>query len=119
MVTNGFKRDTRNRDWMNELEVRYETEGVTGAVLYDQLQKSNSTPIANYIFKNRGNLKFDDASKDWGFNKPSYSQGAAYGDLDNDGDLDVVINNLESEAFVYRNNTMDRKSNHIYSICFI
>ena len=67
MVTNGFKRDTRNRDWMNELEVRYETEGVTGAVLYDQLQKSNSTPIANYIFKNRGNLKFDDASKDWGF----------------------------------------------------
>ena len=46
------------------------------------------------------------------FNKPSYSQGAAYGDLDNDGDLDVVINNLESEAFVYRNNTMDWKSNH-------
>ena len=45
MVTNGFKRDTRNRDWMNELEVRYETEGVTGAVLYDQLQKSNSTPL--------------------------------------------------------------------------
>jgi len=56
MVTNGFKRDTRNRDWMNELEVRYETEGVTGSVLYDQLQKSNSTPIANYIFKNRENL---------------------------------------------------------------
>jgi len=112
MVTNGFKRDTRNRDWMNELNVRKEIEGVTGAVIYDQLQKSNSTPIANYIFKNRGNLKFDDASKDWGFNEPSFSQGAAYGDLDNDGDLDVVINNLESEAFVYRNNTMDRNNNH-------
>ena len=112
MVTNGFKRDTKNRDWINELNERYEKEGVTGAVIYDQLQKSNSTPIANYIFKNKGNLKFEDTSKNWGFNEASFSQGAAYGDLDNDGDLDVVINNLESEAFVYRNNTMDQSNNH-------
>ncbi len=112
MVTNGFKRDTRNRDWMNELNVRYENEGISAEVLYDQLEKSNSNPIANYVFKNKGNLKFDDASKDWGFNEPSFSQGAAYGDLDNDGDLDVVINNLENEAFVYRNNTMDGNKNH-------
>ncbi len=112
IITNGFKRDTKNRDWVNELNERYEKEGISGTVIYDQLQKSNSTPIVNYIFKNKGNLKFEDVSKNWGFIDPSFSQGAAYGDLDNDGDIDLVINNLESKAFVYRNNSMQQNNNH-------
>ncbi len=105
VVTNGFKRDTRDRDWINALNKRYELEGRSEEVIYDQLQKSKSTPVVNYLFRNKGDLQFENYTKNWGFNEPSFSQGAAYGDLDNDGDLDLVINNLEDQAFVYRNNT--------------
>ena len=112
VVTNGYKRDTKDRDWITELNERYENEGVTGEVVFDQLQKSKSTPIVNYIFRNEGNLTFKNVSKNWGFDKPSFSQGAAYGDLDNDGDLDMVINNLESNAFIYQNNTIEKKTNN-------
>ncbi len=111
-VTNGYKRDTKDRDWVNELNRRYAQEGVNGQVVFEQLMKSSSVPIPNYAFKNSGGLKFKDESDTWGFSDPSFSQGAAYGDLDNDGDLDMVINNLEKMAFVYRNNTSSKTNNN-------
>ena len=114
VITNGFKRDTKDRDWSSELKNRMATEGASAEVSFDQIKKATSTPVVNYIYENNGNLTFNDASKAWGFNEPSFSQGAAYGDLDNDGDMDMVINNLEKEAFVYRNNTADKKqSNYV------
>lgn len=112
VITNGFKRDTKDRDWVNELNRRFEEEGVTEEVNFDQIQKATSTPIVNNIYRNKGDLNFEDSSKTWGFNEPSFSQGAAYGDLDNDGDLDLVVNNLEQAAFVYRNNSSDKQLNH-------
>ncbi len=60
--------------------------------------------MPNKAFKNNGNLSFSDAGEAWGFMEPSFSNGAAYGDIDNDGDLDLVVNNENQEAFVYRNN---------------
>ena len=66
-------------------------------------KQAPSVPLSNYIYKNKGNLEFDKVTKDWGFDTPSFSSGMAYGDLDNDGDLDVVINNMERSAFVYEN----------------
>ncbi len=51
-----------------------------------------------------GNLKFEDVGEDWGFTQPSFSNGAAYADLDNDGDLDLIVNNENEPAFVYKNN---------------
>ena len=71
--------------------------------MFELSQKAPSVPISNYAFRNNGNLEFEKVSKPWGFDTPSFSSGMAYGDLDNDGDLDLVLNNMEAKAFVYEN----------------
>ncbi len=75
-----------------------------------------STPILNKFFKNKGNLKFEDAGIKSGFTQPSFSNGAAYADLDNDGDLDLVINNVNMPSFVYKNMSRENDSSHFISI---
>src|SRR6185503_5339604 len=59
--------------------------------------------VPNYVFRNNGNLTFADRSKQWGIDQPSYSYGAAYADLNNDGKLDLVVNNIDAPAFIYEN----------------
>ena len=59
----------------------------------------------NYLFKNNGDLHFYRCKQQWGINIPSNSNGAAYADLDNDGDLDLIVNNINQPAFIYRNET--------------
>jgi hypothetical protein len=68
------------------------------------IKQMPSVPIQNLMFRNNGNLKFENVSDKWGFSDKTFSNGAAYGDLDNDGDLDLVINNVNQEALVYQNN---------------
>ncbi len=114
IVTNGFKRDTKDQDWLRQLNEVYKKEGKTSNAYFKHLNTANSVPLKNYIYQNNGNLKFEDKSNNWGFTEPSFSNGAAYGDLDNDGDLDLVVNNLDSKAFVYRNNTREtNKANYL------
>lgn len=115
-VCNGLYRDVTDLDFIdffaNDVIQKMVMTGKKEQV-DEIISKIPSVPILNKAFKNEGNLKFSDAGISWGFDKPSFSNGAAYGDLDNDGDLDLVINNVNEKAFVYRNNSREN-SDHGY-----
>lgn len=99
IISNGFPRDVTDHDF-----AAY-ASGIGGSLL-TTVQLLDSIPevkIANYAYKNNGDLTFSDKTVDWGLNIPSYSNGAAYADLDNDGDLDLVVNNINDKAFIYEN----------------
>jgi len=99
VVTNGLPRDVTDLDY-----VAY-NNGQGGYGHYN-LKMVDSLPIVRlpgYSFKNNGGFTFTNTSADWGFTHPSFSNGGAYVDLDNDGDLDLVINNINEPAFVYEN----------------
>ena len=67
-----------------------------------------SNPLPNYAFSNNGDLTFTNKAKEWGLDQPGFSNGSAYGDLDNDGDLDLVVNNVNMPCFVYRNEAVQQ-----------
>ena len=102
-ITNGIKREIANQDFGNFLDS--EQDSVNAMSINQILDKMPSAKLQNYAFQNNGDLAFSKVNTDWGFNQNLNSNGAAYGDLDNDGDLDLVVNNLEDKASVYRNNS--------------
>src|SRR5690606_12212215 len=105
-VSNGFLRDFNNLDFIKYNANAYaEAKSSRRPIDYLKLvQNLPSTKIPNYIFRNEDGFRFSDRKKEWGVDVPSVSNGAAYADLDNDGDLDLVTNNLNSDAFLFRNN---------------
>ena len=107
LVTNGYWRDTKDNDWRNQLAEEYRQKGKSQETYFQHLQNAASVPIPNYIFQNNGDLTFTDQTNGWNFDSPSFSHGAAFADFDQDGDLDLVINNLGSKAFVYQNNSRE------------
>jgi hypothetical protein len=100
-ITNGIRRDVTDVDFKNEVQQRY----MAGQPMSFQevLDRWPSAKVANYIFRNNGNLQFDNKTKDWGFHQAINSNGMAYADLDGDGDLDLIINNIDDPASVYEN----------------
>jgi len=110
VVTNGFPKDITDHDF-----IVYRQEPTPIASKSSILSQIPEVKIHNYAFQNKGNCSFSDVSGDWGLkNKVSFSNGAVYADLDNDGDLDMVINNINDEAFVYRNTLIDSKENNTH-----
>ena len=108
-ITNGVKRDVNN----NDVNAEYKLASVFGGNKKRDYTLMPSTPIANYAFSNNGDYTFSNKTKDWGLDKKGFSNGFAYSDLDNDGDLDIVINNMDDFASVYVNNSSKSNNNYI------
>jgi enediyne biosynthesis protein E4 len=107
-VTNGSRRDVNNTDYFKKLKKKTQFLKLN----INDIKNIPSEKIENYTFKNNGDLTFSNVSKSWGLNLKGFSNGVAYADLDNDGDLDLVINNIDSVASVYKNTVSDNNLNH-------
>ena len=127
-VTNGLLRDIRNTDSdkkfglyvqkvINDFVQNNPNAGEVSIWdildLDEALKILPSEKLSNYVYKNKGDLRFSKSMQDWGLDQKSFSNGAVYADLDNDGDLDLVVNNVNEPAFIYQNNA-DQLFNHNY-----
>jgi hypothetical protein len=105
LVTNGYLKDYTNLDFINYMNSYVRSKGrLMREDVLEIIEHIPSSNISNYIFSNEDGLTFSDMSKSWGLDYPSNSNGVAYADLDNDGDLDLVINNINQPAFIFLNN---------------
>ncbi len=116
-VTNGYLRDFTNMDFIKYMNDYIQSKGkLKKQDVLEIIKQMPSSNVANYMYKNNGHLTFSDMGKAWGINTPSSSNGAAYADLDNDGDLDLIVNNINQPAFIYRNESNKQKDNHYLAI---
>jgi len=118
IVTNGFRRNVTDfdfRNYVNEQLQLAEGEGKDpDAIALAIVEETNDIKLSNYAFSPINAYQFADSTASWGLDDPSWSNGMVYADLDNDGDLDVVISNIDDKAFVYRNKLNDGSSSPHY-----
>ena len=107
-VTNGYKRDYTNMDFVSYAVQQKinETQNNKEIAVVDLIEKMPATEEINYMYKNLDGIHFEKMNNSWGLEQKTFSNGAVYADLDNDGDLDIVINNIDNPASVYRNNSV-------------
>ena len=118
-ITNGYRRDFTDMDFMKYTFAAEEKKAFAEGKKVNTLElveKMPSVKISNYIYKGIASLQFENKTVEWGFETPSFSNGAAYGDFDLDGDLDIVVNNINDEAFIYRNETNTLQNNHYLQV---
>ena len=117
-VANGIYKDLLDQDYINF----YANPDQVRKILFDKekggldklVDMIPTEALSNFAFENKADLSFADKTKDWGLDDPSFSNGSAYGDMDNDGDLDLVVNNINGQPFIYKNNSA--KDNHYVQI---
>lgn len=117
-ITNGIPRRPNDLDYVNFIatdSIRYqiETNKSNDELIIDRMPKIE---IENYLFVNKHDSTFVNMASEWGLNQKSYSNGASYSDLDNDGDLDLVVNNIDKAAFIYENLTIDKDKKEANSL---
>lgn len=109
-VSNGYLRDYNNMDFLKYMDNYVQTSGgkLKREDLLNMVKNMPSSNLTNYIYRNNRNLTFENVTQEWGLNQPANSNGVAYADLDNDGDLDLIVNNINSKAFVYQNLSVEK-----------
>jgi hypothetical protein len=117
-ITNGYKKDYTNMDFMNYAVQEKLSENKTGqqTAIMELIANIPSTVEENYTYKNNGDLTFQKMNAIWGLDQKTLSNGASFADLDNDGDLDLVINNIDERAFIYRNNSNLQNTNNFLKV---
>ncbi len=119
-ISNGYRKDVTDNDYM--VYTRDSIERLGGIVpakvpdINSFLKIIPELKIPNYMFRNKGNLQFENLSAAWGMDKPSFSNGYATADLDKDGDMDLIVNNINDLAFVYENRTTQIGGSHYLQV---
>ncbi|MFQ6615346.1 MAG: VCBS repeat-containing protein [Fidelibacterota bacterium] len=118
-VSNGIFRDVTDQDYLDYLRQTKNIEQILRGDRVDfpeLIRRIPSNKLSNYAFHNHGDLTFTNEAKTWGLQTPSFSNGAAYGDLDGDGDHDLIVNNVNQPAFVYRNEADSLTDHHFLKV---
>lgn len=118
LITNGYLRDITDLDFIT-YTAESSRNNKPDNFSQDLKQKAREMPsirISNFLFQNQKALKFKNVTSQWGFDQPSLSNGASYGDLDNDGDLDIVVSNINEHAFVYENQAQALTTNNFLQV---